>query len=97
VPSSSSSLNVSPYAIGLPSISGWDRTAQVSILRSRRERGRRSLTVEWCERKLDVTAERGKRDLAACRRSSEDLGFSLVGCFFSRAQPAIRTRAAGRR
>jgi hypothetical protein len=27
VPSSSSSLNVSPYAIGLPSVSGWDRTA----------------------------------------------------------------------
>jgi hypothetical protein len=26
VPSSSSSLNVSPYAIGLPSVSGWDRT-----------------------------------------------------------------------
>jgi hypothetical protein len=28
VPSSSSRLNVSPYAIGLPSVSGWDRTAE---------------------------------------------------------------------
>jgi hypothetical protein len=44
VPSSSSSLNVSPYAIGLPSVSRWDRTARrehslgwpMTVLRSSR-------------------------------------------------------------
>ena len=31
VPSSSSSLNMNPSAIGLPSVSGWDRTARPSL------------------------------------------------------------------
>jgi hypothetical protein len=59
------------------------REQQPLLLDSRVERVANSM---WLQRG-------GKPDFAACCCSSEDLGLSVVGCFLSRPQPAIRTRS----
>ena len=61
VPSSSSSLNLSPYAIGLPSVSGWDRTAAVSVPVWRVGLGVPANLRSWLTCRFPIEKYRGQR------------------------------------